>query len=328
MSTRERNHTVDCLKGIAILFIVITHFDNIPNREINSLRFLFPFWLSMAVPIFMVLSGYINAKSYARRGVDTIKAAYVPRDILRRLLRFLIPFLPVFIIEQVATRGGGTTLVSILGQLLKGGAGKGSYYIPILIQFVLVFPAVFFLVRKYQVKGVWIFGVCNFLFDLVQHLIGLDESIYRLLVFRYLFVIALGCYAGLIKEIHNRTCLVGMSFIGFVYIVIIKYFHVNPPLTGSWSGTSMWASMFIAPVIIILLQKGTIKSSLFEILGKASYDIFLVQMLYYYLVADYVYALIGSTIIQLISSIIICLIAGVLFYKVETPFTKKIVSAL
>jgi fucose 4-O-acetylase-like acetyltransferase len=52
---------LDALKGICIIFVVITHF-----RWTEELRLLlfFPFTIHMAVPIFMLISGYVYAVVY------------------------------------------------------------------------------------------------------------------------------------------------------------------------------------------------------------------------------------------------------------------------
>lgn len=321
-----RNHTIDCLKGIAILFIVITHFDNIPNREINSLRFLFPFWLSMAVPIFMVLSGFVNAKSLSRKEIGSIREAYSFNYIVKKLIRFVIPFVFIFAIEQIlVVLGGGTpSFKKIVVSFFTGGNGKGSYYIPILIQFVFIFPTVYLLVRERKQRGVVLCAIINLLFDVLQSVLGLDESIYRLLIFRYLFVIALGCYAGIKEKINKKSGMI-MSLVGIAYIILVKYAGINPFFTKSWSGTSMLACMYIAPLIILTVNECDWHIRIFEEMGKASYNIFLVQMLYYYSFARFVYSAVDSVAMQFLISLGFCIIAGWLYYKAETPLTKKLV---
>jgi len=53
--SRSRNFSIDLLKTISILFVVITHFAY-PSDFRQKL--LFPFYIDMAVPIFMIISGY------------------------------------------------------------------------------------------------------------------------------------------------------------------------------------------------------------------------------------------------------------------------------
>lgn len=61
----ERNNSLDFLKGISIIFIIITHFS---WTNLERLSFGFPFWIDMAVPIFMLVSGYTQALSCEKNG--------------------------------------------------------------------------------------------------------------------------------------------------------------------------------------------------------------------------------------------------------------------
>lgn len=49
----SRNNTLDILKGIAIISIIITHFAWTASQRMNI---LFPYYINMAVPIFMFVS--------------------------------------------------------------------------------------------------------------------------------------------------------------------------------------------------------------------------------------------------------------------------------
>ena len=57
----KRNQFIDVLKGICIIFVIITHY-NWSNAA--RLKYFFPFWIDMAVPIFMIISGYENANCF------------------------------------------------------------------------------------------------------------------------------------------------------------------------------------------------------------------------------------------------------------------------
>jgi fucose 4-O-acetylase-like acetyltransferase len=51
-----RNSMIDILKGIGMVLVIITHY-NWSNSE--KLNYLFPFWVSPAVPVFIIISGYV-----------------------------------------------------------------------------------------------------------------------------------------------------------------------------------------------------------------------------------------------------------------------------
>lgn len=80
-------------------------------------------------------------------------------------------------------------------------------------------------------------------------------------------------------------------------------------------------SLFIIPVSEpIILNK--MSNRFIETLGRASYDIFLCQMVYYYSGAGVIYIFVSNRWLQLIINLIVCISAGLLFYYIETPITK------
>lgn len=97
---------------------------------------------------------------------------------------------------------GGGTLDCLQWTLdfLDGGYGPGSYYYPLMIQLIFVFPIIHFIVRKYQYLGVWICGFINFIYELLQRAYDMNEACYRLLVLRYILVISVGCYIAYKKR--------------------------------------------------------------------------------------------------------------------------------
>ncbi len=70
MRKEERIHSIDFLKGICILFVIITHSN---FTDYQRLIFGFPFWIKMAVPIFMIMSGYTMYTSYEKHTGGGIK---------------------------------------------------------------------------------------------------------------------------------------------------------------------------------------------------------------------------------------------------------------
>lgn len=112
-------------------------------------------------------------------------------------------------------------------------------------------------------------------------------------------------------------------FIGLLYIVAFVYQGLEPIITVFWTGTSMWACLFIIPFSAPLILNRVVHNRLIETIGKASYNIFLFQMVYYN--GAYIrYKIIDNRALQLLVNIIACTILGLLFYYVETPITKAI----
>lgn len=250
----NRLHSVDLLKGVLIIFVIITH---ITWSDSDRLYFLFPFWIDMAVPGFMIISGFVYTKSLRKRHIICLNEIFTFQYIVKNLIRYTIPFLIVFIIEE-------TVFISLslvqhnffetISQFLRGGYGPGSYYFPIMVQFIFVFPFIFVLIQRLRFKGLALCGVINFCYEITKTLCFMNEAIYRLLIFRYLFVVAFGCY--LASDFYKRNIpLYIISFIvGFIYIIGCKYIDYTPIFTNYWSGTCFWASLYIIPFVSFFIR--------------------------------------------------------------------------
>ena len=316
----DRNHTVDLLKGVFILFVLITHFDwTVTERKL----LLFPFWIAMAVPGFMFLSGYVISLSFCKRTERIVNTNYI----VKKLIRFTVPFLIVFVCEATVGFFAGNIELSIfriLKDFIKGGYGPGSYYYPLMIQSIIIFPIMFFIIRAYQEKGLALCIGFNLAFEIFQKYF-LSDDIYRLLIFRYVLIIAVGMYVALNCKKKIKTNLMILCFVlGFAYIIAFCYYEITPVITTKWTGTSMFASLYLIPIMVLLLRIN-LANSVLEYVGKCSYDIFLTQMAYYWIGRDIITKIIPYKWLDLIIGITICLICGILFNKIETPITNKII---
>lgn len=147
---------------------------------------------------------------------------------------------------------------------------------------------------------------------------------YRLLIFRYTFIISYGCYLAIGKGKLSKVILIICFVVGMIYIIMCSYMGIKPVFTSYWTSTSIWACLFLVPSISLMLFNSA-RNVFFEYIGKASYDIFLIQMVYYNF-ADFVYQQIRNRMCQLLLNIVICLVGGILFSIIEKPVTKKVYS--
>ncbi|MBQ7715298.1 MAG: acyltransferase [Clostridia bacterium] len=323
---KERNHSLDIYKGICILLIVLTHSK---WTDSERLKLLFPFWVDIAVPIFMIISGYLYSLSFQKHEIDTIGKAYRLKTVLNKVIRYTLPFLVIFIIEKiiiVLNNGNIGGPVSLLYNFLQGANGPGGYYYPILLQFVFVFPIIYFIIKKYDFKGLILCAALNFLFEILKNAYMVKEVSYRLIVLRYVFVIAFGCYLAVGKKHIKRLEYSACFLAGVTYIIVFKYLGKTPIFTQFWTETSFWACMYILPIAAFLMSKN-ISFKPLEIIGKASYNIFLVQMVYYWCCSEMIYdrfSFVNKYLI-LLFNIIVCTVIGIVFYYAETPVTKYVI---
>jgi len=271
----------------------------------------------MAVPIFMALSGYVYTKSFLRKNIDSMEAAYNPVKIVERILRFTVPYLLCFGVEVIldVLCEPRETIFNMLARFLRGGYGPGSYYYPVMIQFIFIFPLIFFLIKRYQKKGLIICGIGNLIYEILIVAYMFSQESYRLLVFRYIFIIAYGCYLGIENREHNWLWELIACLVGFTFIVGYSYYGVRLPFFVFWTGTSCVAAFYILPLIRYVVQRMTFSFPVFSVLGRASFNIFLVQMAYYAFV-DMFGVTVGIPLVDLGIVAIVCCCIGVLFYRV------------
>ncbi len=326
----SRNSFLDGLKGIAILCVIITHF-----QWTDTLRkkLLFPFWIDMAVPIFMIISGYVNACSGERNGTHGLRDAYRIKRIKKKLFRYLFPFLLTYFVEVVIICAFSSAISpwSLLYGWMGGGYGPGSYYVPIMIQFIFLFPLIERTIRKYSFAGVIFWGGCNVLYEAVQRVYGMGEGCYRLLIFRYMLLIAYGCYLALHRQKVKKWISILSCGTGIIFIFFTSYMAYEPRLFIYWTGTCCIAVLYVIPLL-----GAVIRSKMFynihivglAHIGRASFHIYLFQMVYYRFAENKLHPLFPNDGVALISSIAICLLGGVMFYVLEGSISRQLFSFL
>lgn len=322
----DRNRTVDFLKGICILLVIFTHYS---WTEAERLKYLFPFWVDMAVPIFMILSGFVASKSFYRHNIDGLEKAYGWEPVCGKAIRYTLPFLFAFLAEELIfmlyhVRHGFKKCLLLF---LNGGQGPGSYYYPCMMQFIFWFPVLYFIVKRYQEKGVLLCGVMNFVFELLKKAYGMNEDCYRMLLFRYTLLIAWGCYLAVSEKRERRYVSILSICVSAIYILFFVYFKHVPIITDYWTNTSFVAVLFLLPVSRILLQNGSLKCKPLERIGRASYHIFLTQMVYFTFVYSF-YEVVTDRFLQIGLNFLVCITIGILFYLIEKPITRYLQSLL
>ncbi len=316
----ERYRGADVLKGLMILFVIVNHYD---WTAAEKRRYLFPFWIGMAVPMFMIITGFVSAKSYERHGVASMGRALSPGAVHPRLSRYAVSHLAAFAVGELLFHimgYPGHGAVATLTGYLRGGFGPGSYYYPALVQLTLFFPVIYFTVKKYRFKGLLACGGMNFLYELLHKVYGMGPEFYRLMVFRYILPVAFGCWLALTPRDGVRRAFPVISLgaaLGIFYIIEVKYRYWVPPVTSDWRGTSMWAAMYIFPAAALTVPNRRFRFAPLELLGRASYHIFLAQMVYYNF-APGMYARVPSVWGRLAVNLAVSVAAGLAFYFAET----------
>ena len=304
--------------------VVVTHFS---WEEHERLNYLFPFWIDMAVPIFMLISGYVYTISYKRHEINKFESAYSIKNNIDKLIRYTIPYIITFIIEEIYIILGTSGIDSISYEILTfidGGRGPGSYYYPVMIQFVFIFPIIFFIINHNKKTGLILCGFLNIIFEILQRTYDLNSSTYRLLIFRYLLLISVGCHIAAYGITWSIKKSVISIVTGISFIVAYCYLGYEPIILRYWTRTSFLACLYIMPIASYLILKFKKFSNIvLALIGKSSFHIFLTQMVWYYAADARISNHISSRPLHLLTNIFICVIAGIAFYMVSMPITKQ-----
>ena len=311
----NRNNNIDFLKGIFVLLVILTH-SKIDNSFYQNI--IFPYIVNIAVPGFMFVSGYVRAESFNRKNINNLIDAYNLKLLFNNVLRLLIGFVPIFVLEEIISfiNDKGQPLKYYLYTLymdfIDGGHGPGSYYFPLMVQFVFIFPILYFLIKRFRKSGLISCFVLNVAYELIKYYMGLDGLVYKRLIFRFIFIIAYGIYIGLYKDninryVHFLCLLVGICFIFVTQNLDIGIFFIN-----YLSDVSVFACLYFA-VILIILVNGKYSNTFIERLGQASYSIFLVQMFYF----RYIHIELNDVVLVIVN-FVICIGFGLLYYCFES----------
>ncbi len=232
----------------------------------------------MAVPAFLVITGYLSAMSLEKANIS-VREAYYPKKIICKWLRFVLPFIAAFIFQIIVKCFWSENHINFLGVIwifVSGGSGPGAYYFPVMLQVILIFPLIWHVIKKHHFRGLLICFGTNLIYEMFKTYINMRPDIYRLCAFRYIFILAYGCFlyfhTGEEKKAQKLGYYISGIF-GVVYIVVFNYTNAKPLITDQWTLTSIFAVLFIVPVMGYLLKPNKLHSGLLELIGRASFNI-------------------------------------------------------
>ncbi len=307
------------MKAFAIISVVVSH-----SYPLHG--------YALPVVIFIILIGYGNTRSYMKSGINSLLECYNWQLLKRRLDRIMWVYLFTVAFEMLASfiltnylQIGNFQLNYWLKEFFNGGSGPGSYFVPLLIQVLLFLPVLYVIANKninYMLIGSF---AVNMLFELYCYYFNVPQSTYRFIFIRYLFAISLGVWLAKTKQINWYFVTVG-AIVSLLYITSYNFYDFKLPVQPDWSPQN--APAFLWPLMVVLLglkvlpeqAKGIVKP--IAELGKASYHIFLVQMVYYYYM-DYLFKNLHIGIYILIN-LSICLSAGYIFFLLENKIRSFI----
>lgn len=322
-TSAQRIEFLDYLKAICVIMVIITHYE-----WADKTSPFFTMLINMAVPVFMIVSGYNFAMSNRKKAEGKLSKMYGWSMIKPKLIRFLVPFFAICLIEMLLLVAENRE-IHPLRLFLLGAYGPGSYYVPIMLQLLIIFPIIYILVERNAKLGITIAAVMNLLFEVGVKAFEMEKYYYRLSIGRYILLIAFGCYLYLHPEHRvKRYQMCVMFAAGLAYIIAVFGFDQDLVLFEYWKTTAMPIAFYIFPIVILLFRRfyhSTIPGAFGRLLtwiGKASYHIFLVQMVYYHFE-------LGGAIMQAAwyiavpFNILVSVPVGLAFYEIDNRFICK-----
>lgn len=297
-SARPRLAQIDLLKAAAIVSVIVLH-GLTPGRLYDAWAV---FHVGQAVPVFFVVMG-INAvlSPWAVRGASSLRRLYTRAYMAGRIERLLVPFAVIWIVSLIsgAFHGGlhfGPSLAT--GNLPL--SGPGNYFIPIAIEFALLFPLIWWCFDRSPVATVVACFVLDVGFELGARHISFPGDpqpyLYDAAIFRYLAQIALGLWIGAHLRGLRRDVrwIVALAPISVAYLALL---HEHPDAFTSWLRpgfgistnflSSFWAAALVLAGLRLLPQtEHGVVTRAAAALGRASWHVFLVQILWFSLVRD------------------------------------------
>lgn len=284
---------IDILKAYAIISVIILH--TLPSEISSNLISILTVY--QAVPIFFILMGRNLGASYLRRSYKTLGEIYKKKYFVSNFNRIVFPFLLIFIISFFY----GVLFLSenkmYLGFMNLAGLmpvqGPGNYFVTILLQCIFIFPIIFVSFRKYPNVTMFFCFILSFTYEAIAPHISIlsnNSYLYKSCILRYIFAIVLGLWllmgTGDLREIFKRKFLWFGLIISIFYIFVFSLWKYKIPFFATSWQPQIFLSFFF-PLFVCLLgmmwlpliRKGKIVN-VFLSIGKSSYHIFLVQMMF------------------------------------------------
>jgi len=309
-STQGRNPAIDGIKGVAILAVLLLH--SVPRQTLYDSHALFHIW--QAVPVFVLLMGYTGS-------ITRVKP--LARYAVRRAQRLLPAFVGVWVLSYLLTRlwtgsveWNPLWLVGVLPTI-----GPGNYFVTLLIEFTLILPGLRWLLDRAGER--WFLACClavNVAFEIAAGWFMWDGYLYQSCVLRMLLIVALGMLLA-------RGWRVWLLFpLSAAYLAIVDRGIVLPLLVAQGQAQSFLAAGYAAGIVAGGLRLSY--PTWLQSLGRASYHVFLIQIVWFAQVAPHLRSSGHAPAASLPVGIAACALAGLAAKWIEDRAFERACGAL
>ena len=286
-----------------IFFVIIDHSLEIYLRPAGS------FWERTSIPMFLVIMGFNMGLSFQRKNIDSLKSLYSWGYFKNKLWRYIVPFL---IIYAISTLIGliifDFSFEALLNNHFKPNwgyikflfigmypfTGPGNWFIPVIFQSILFLPLLYKFYSKSPILTLilcYVLEFCAWLFlfftfgDITSLKEWYNVIFLQITFFFYLSAVGLGMWFSKDHNIFSkRNLFLWILFaLSLTYIIAYTFFDYRIKFIRSDYNLLFYPySAFIFLVAMKLLPKKStnIFTDIISVIGKSTYHILLVQILY------------------------------------------------
>ncbi|WP_266205550.1 acyltransferase family protein [Pontibacter kalidii] len=321
---KQHLQQIDVVKGVAIVAVLLLH--SLTRKELEEHYAIFHIW--QAVPLFLVVMG-LNLGLSTRNKTQHLQQLYTRRYFTKKAARILVPFIIIFLLS---------ILVGLLWEWLQGervlafGAytwvgvlpvtGRGNYFITMLLQSVLLLPLIGYGFSRKPLLTTLVLVLLEAAFQVwaAQFAYFEDNSyLYDAAFPRYFSAIAFGLWLSrLVWEPfrwRDFILLAGLGSMAAVNLYLLQYgeLKLESVMRPAWQTQQLFTFGYAALLVWLAIKllpnfSNFIPLRLLAELGKASYHIFLVQVVYFGL---------ADQDLSHLANLAVPLVLGYLFYKYE-----------
>jgi peptidoglycan/LPS O-acetylase OafA/YrhL len=285
-------------------------FDFIYFIDINNFYHIFTHWITYSalfteqvIPIFIIIMSFNLSLAYHRRVYSKLKQYYSLNEMKKKFRRYFIPY--IFIFSICVIYGilffliTNRQILYLNFRLLLGYLpinGPGNYFITLIFQMILFFPFLFIFYKFNRHICLIVVFFLAFFCEIFNHF-GINGLWYTDSLVRFFPHIILGIWISdlyLKSQLKNKYFIFFGIFSGF-YLIFISQFENGvlggirfSPYTASQNLFGCgWSALILIIGLLYLPEVNNFVTKPIAIIGKASYHIFLIQIVYFRLFGSY-----------------------------------------
>jgi len=299
---------IDFLKAVMIFLVIFDHYVYWDVKgEIGA-----ALWERISIPVFLVVMGLNMGLSFKGQGATTLRQLYSWSYFKKKILRYVVPFLILYaastfiglfmyyfdFIAMYDTQYYPEHGIVNLFTLIMPFWGPGNWFIPVLMQSILVVPLLYWAFTKkpkitlvltfvveivLQITVFFIFG------DITSYEEGHYLSVFMTSILFYLSAVGLGMWFSMDHDLQsNHNLFMWFLYpINLAYLVVYQFFGFRfrfngiPLLRGDYHFLVFSYSAFIVLLALKFLPKTskTKISKTISLISRSTYHILLTQIL-------------------------------------------------